>query len=63
MKPERQAENEPAFTWKHEMYQSQIKIAKRIKILEATGNVECTIRTKRNLAKLQKKIKETYELA
>ncbi len=41
------------FSWKNEMKKAEIDIAKRIKILEQTGNVECTIRTKRHQTKLQ----------
>ncbi len=51
----------PTFTWKVVMLEAEKNLSKRIKILEQTGNVECTIRTKRNYAKLQKKIKEMWQ--
>ncbi len=57
----RQQDNDdPNFSWKNQMKTSLINMNIRIKILEQTGNVECTIRTKRSRTKLEKKIKESF---
>ncbi len=53
----------PNFNWKNEMKTALSDITKRIDILEQTGNVECTIRTKRRRTKLEKRIKEMKETA
>jgi len=52
----------PNFNWKVEMYKAQTQINKRIKQLEQTGNVACTIRTKSQLTKLNKRIKDMWEI-
>ncbi len=48
----------PNFSWKNEMQQSLKDMNIRIKILEQTGNVDCTTRTKFRRTKLEKRIKE-----
>ncbi len=57
----KQLDVEVNFSWKNEMYVAEKNLAIRVKILEQTGNVECTMRTKRNYSKIQKKIKQMWE--
>ncbi len=48
----------PNFNWKFDMKSAQRELKIRIGILEQTGNVECAMRTKRCLKRLDNKLKE-----